>query len=218
MTYNGECIHELVSHSDANINLCVTVYRLIENAPLEEQTQLFTQFLIEYKYTKTDLSWDTFSAFSDEKEDAQVKEAQPVLEQIVGAAKKKPSAQEVNAEIWMQISNKTNHPDEKGRIALLFCCAKSKSLPYVDTSNLAIATTEQLSEQLDKMDPVIVGMVSHISGLGMDKVSEDASLYVPLLDQCQNLEEKVALLTLMFIKFRDKAIGDPLRSLFDSEE
>lgn len=57
MTYNGECIRELVSHSDANINLCATVYRLIENAPLEAQTQLFTQFLIEYKYTKTDLSW-----------------------------------------------------------------------------------------------------------------------------------------------------------------
>lgn len=80
-----------------------------------------------------------------------------MLEQIVGAAKKKPSAQEVNAEIWMQISNKTNHHDEKGRIALLFCCAKSKSLPYVDTSNLAIATTEQLSEQLDKMDPALSG-------------------------------------------------------------
>lgn len=211
MSAPKQLLHDLVAHSRANANLAATAYQIIKKSPKEDQNDLFCQFILEFKYTPTDDQWVNPEVISSSQEEELLEKAKDELESILSYLEKQTlSEAEFNMALWEEISNPA-HRSATDRYMLLTACGARRDLPRIDKANLLTMEQGEFEVAVDSLDPVLVSRIRHIVAQRYSQVTEDASMFFPILQAGRNDTEKKLLLTLILINFRRKmAEGLPI--------
>lgn len=223
MSASKHLLHELVAHSRANANLAAAAYRIIKNSPREEQKDLFYQFILEFKYTPTDGEWVTPEVINTAQEKEFLGKAKHELDSILNRFEKKTlSEAEFNEALWEGISNQS-HRDATDCFMLLTACGARRDLPHIDKSNLMTMEQKEFESAVDSLDPVLIARIRHIVAQRFNQVSEDASMFLPIIQAGRDDTEKKLLLTLILLSFRGKlteglSIPRGLASLLGGED
>ena len=219
MTTTQKSIHELIAHSKANANLAGTLYKVISAAPKEEQVDLFKQAILEFKYTASDEQWDLQEIFTKSEESDMFKEAKHNLLNILIELRKRDdySEYEFHNKLWNMISD-SDKSKEKERYMLLFACAANKTLPYINKSDVMTMTQDEFDTSIKEMNPAMLAQVKHIFNQDFEQITEDASMFLPLLEQCNDKKEQTVLLSVVLMRFRDRTMSGLLRNPFEDNE
>lgn len=204
MSVSKQLLHELVAHSHANANLAATAFQIIKNSPKEDQNDLFCQFVLEFKYTPTDGEWVNPEIISRSQEEGLLEKAKKELDSIVILLEKKTRSEvEFNEALWHEISDQTRRPATDCYM-LLTACGARRDLPYIDKSNLMTMEQGEFETAVDSLDPTLIAKIRHIMAQQFNQITEDASMFLPIIQAGRNDTEKKLLLTLILINFRRK--------------
>lgn len=215
MTKLKTTIHDLCSHAPGDINLAAEICKLIAAAPREHQPELMVQFLLEYKYTKTDKNWHMPEIFDpDDQEDLLelVEERMSALLELL--RREKLTESQFHSRLWTAIEA---IPLEKERYAALCYCAQAEDLPYIDPNRILLLSPAEFRQEARQLDPALVGMVWHTCMMGYGDMLQDASVLLPLLDQVPDLRQKTVLFALMLSRLRNKMMFPILKRLVNEE-
>ena len=218
MTTTQKSIHELIAHSKANANLAGTLYKVISAAPKGEQADLFKQAILEFKYTPSDEEWDLQEIFTKSEESEMFEEAKHnLLNILIELRKYDYSEHEFHNKLWNMISDSDKF-EEKERYMLFFACAANKTLPYINKVDVLTMTQEEFDVSIKEMNPSILAQVKHIFNQDFEQVTEDASMFLSLLEQCNGKKDKAILLSIILMRFRDRIMSGLLRNPFEDDE
>lgn len=219
MTTYEKNLHKLVSHCTANANLAAAVCKLVDTAPLAEQPELFVRFLFEFRYTPTDRKCNVYEEFAGDYEKELVN-AKVTLDEFIDKSKKLSLTEnEFHRKLWEFICDCSKN-DKRKKCLLFVACSQCKELPYVDKTKAMTMTQKEFEEEEEQIDPVYKAKIRHIANQGFDQITEDASMFLPILDKGKNEKEKAILLSLILMSFRSK-IRFPVPSfsgLLDDDE
>ena len=220
MTTTQKSIHELIAHSKANANLAGTLYKVIIAAPKEEQVDLFKQAVLEFKYTPSDEEWDLQEVFTKSEEFEMFELAKRNLLNILTELRNHDySEHEFHNKFWNMISDSDKFKDEKERYMLLFACAANKTLPYINKADVLTMTQDEFDASIKEMNPSILTQVKHIFNQDFEQVTEDASMFLPLLEQCNgNKKDQAIVLSIILMRFRDRIMTGLLRNPFEDDD
>jgi len=205
MTEHAKRLHELAAPALSDRQLAAAAYRLILDAPEEEQADLFYRYLLEHKYTAFDGDRVSEPLCSNGDGSVDPELCTQLLDQWLNEPEETNlSEKEFHAALWAKISRLSH---ESLRTAMVFACAEHPSLPRLSPARTAIGdgyTPESIKAAAEQMDPLLPGLVSHILNQDYEKVSQDAAALLPLLDACSDRQEQVVLLTIMFLAVHEK--------------
>ena len=217
MTPYASSIHQLVSHCKADANLAATVYKLIEKAPKEEQTDLFVRFLYEFRYTPTDKSSSVYEEFKGDFRDDLMKAKKEIDRFVFEHKDKRMSEERFHEELLNFVCNSSEN-DQRKKMLLFAACPLNKKLPYIDKTKAMTMTQNGFEKEEAKVDPIYNSMIRHIANQGFNQITEDASMYLPILEKGKDEHEKAILLSLILMSFRSKMMPSLSRLLDDDEE
>ena len=216
MTEHARQLHELVSHAPFSRDMAAAACRILFGAPEAEQPELFVRFLLEYKYTKTDASMQIEPYFTQEDMDLYYNVCLQLQDQWLEALQSAYSDEkEFHRALWQNICTLSN---QKLRTMMVLVCAETVQLPYLAPSRTALGdhfTAESFRAAAEQIDPAVRGMLHHILHQDYPQVDQDAAALLPLLDACSTQEEKVVLLTMMFLSVHKKIEETELRNFLD---
>lgn len=216
MTTTQKSIHELIAHSKANASLAGTLYKVISAAPKEEQVDLFKQAILEFKYTASDEEWDLQEIFTKSEETEMFEEAKHnLLNILIELRKHDYSEYEFHNKLWDIISDSDKFKGEKEKYMLLFACAANKTLPYINKADVLTMTQDEFDASIKEMNQSILAQIKHVFNQDFEQVTEDASMFLPLLEQCKDKKDQAVVLSIILMRFRDRIISGLLRSPFE---
>ena len=101
--------------------------------------------------------------------------------------------------------------------ALMMACLSHTKLPYVNKSTALTMTQEDFELEEKKIDPLLTGIIKHLSRQDFSQVTEIASKYIDVLDMAESKKEKSILLALMLMRFRAQTMRPSLESLLSDD-
>lgn len=217
MTPYASSIHQLVSHCKADANLAAAVCKLIDAAPTEEQVDLFVRFLYEFRYTPTDKSSSVYEEFKGDFRDDLLRAKKEIDRFVFEHSDKCMSEDAFHKELLNYICNSSAN-DKRKKMLLFAACPLNKQLPYVDKSKAMTMTQEDFRKDEAKIDPIYCNRIRHITNQGFKLVSEDASMYLPILKKGKDDHEKAILLSLILMSFSSNMMPSISGLLDDDEE
>lgn len=205
MTIYENNIHLLVSHCKADVNLVVAVGKLIDMAPKNERSNLFVRFLYEFRYTHTDKSSSVHEEFKEEPQ-KEVFAYKKVIDRFCATHKDANlSEEEFHEKLWDFICEKAND-DNHQKAFLIQACTLIHNLPYINKTKVMTMAQEEFECEKTKIDPIYSAMIRHIGDQHFSQITEDASMFLPIIECGKNEQEKAILLSLVLMTFRAKMI------------
>lgn len=217
MTTYENSLHLLMAHCAANTNLCAAAVKLIDLAPENERSNLFVRFLYEFRFTPTDKSSKVHEVFSTEP-DLEVINSVKVIEKFVEAHEDAHlSEDEYHEKLWNLICE-TAKDDVRRKAILIRACTLIRKLPYINKDNAMTMEAEEFKSEGDKIDPIYGARIRHIGKQDLSQVTEDASLFLPIIESGRNEREKVVLLSWVLITFGEKFMSGLKNFLNDNDD
>lgn len=218
MTTNAQNLHHLVSHCEANPNLAVAICKLIDMAPKEEQVELFVRFLYEFRYTPTDKSSRVPEELKGNNYKKDLFDAKIEIDRFVRESREKHMTEKAfHEKLWEFICEHSKN--DKRKKALYFAaCPLNHDLPYIDKTKAMSMTQSEFESAEEKIDPLFGTMIRHVSEQGFSQVTEDASMYLPILEMGKTENERAILLSLVLMNFRSKVMPSSLRDLLEDDD
>lgn len=205
MTEHAKQLHDLVSHAPANHDLSGAVCSMLLEAPKAEQADLFYRYLLEYKYTHTAKSLTPEPFFSAEDEAQYAAPCKKLMKQwVTELSEGNPSEEAFHSALWQKIRDLQN---PTLRAMMVAVCAENPALPRLPSASVedeAVTSDEGFRLAVESMDPIPVALVGHLMNRPRETVSQDAAALLPLLERCGTRQEKIALLTLMFLAVHEE--------------
>lgn len=193
------------------------MYKVISAAPKEEQVDLFKQAILEFKYTASDEEWDLQELYTKPEETEMFEEAKHNLPNILIELRKHDySEYEFHNKLWDIISDSDKF-NEKEKYMLLFACAANKTLPYINKADAMTMTQDEFEVSIKETNPAILAQIKHIFNQNFEQITEDASMFLPLLEHCKDKKEQAVVLSIILMRFRDRSITGFLNPFEDAE-
>lgn len=220
MTDFEKYIHHLVSHCKADVNLSFAISKLIFRAPSEERKNLFVRFLYENRYTPTEESEKLSEEFKEDSIKSLIL-ARIKIDNYVDEIENKGLSEETfYTNLWDFIEKETLNDSYKNGL-FIAACAMNKKLPYINKTSIMTMEQQEFLNETEKIDPIVLAKLQHITNQKFEQITEDASLYISLIEQGENIKEKAIILSLVLMNFRSKMMPfslDELESLLDEDE
>lgn len=217
MTYFAETIHHICAHSEVDANLAAAACKVLNAAPEDERVDLFVRFLYECKYTPTDTVEKLHAEFKGDIPKNELIAARSKISNFVrGNSHCELSECEFHHKLYRFIQEESAS-DVNKQATLIMACLLNNGLPYVNKATALTMLQEEFEEEEKKIDPLLTGMIKHLSRQEFDQVTEIASKYVTVLDMTENQREKSILLALMLMRFRAQTMRPSLESLLGDD-
>lgn len=217
MTIYETSMHQMVAHCKADVNLAVAACKLIEMAPQNEQVDLFVQFMYEFRYTKSDHTSSVYEEFPDDCAKDLSKAKMLIKRFLDNNNNNGLSEYDYHNAVWDYICKESNN-DKRKKARLMVACSLNKNLPYIDRNKAMTMTQEQFNEEIASIDPISTAKIRHIANADFTQITEDASMFMPILEKGKDTHEKALLLSLILIAFQSKMIPSSLSDLLDDDE
>ncbi len=216
MTPYEKNLHLLAAHCTADANLAVAAGKLIDMAPSNERSTLFMRFLYEFRYTPTDKSSSIFEEFKEEPK-RDVVASKRIIDRFVDTHKNiDMNEEEFHEKLWEFICEKAGDSSRQKAI-FLRACTLITDLPYINKTKAMTMTQTEFESAEEKIDPLFGTMIRHVSEQGFSQVTEDASMYLPILEMGKTEKERAILLSLVLMTFRSKMMPS-LKDLLDDDD
>lgn len=217
MTYYAEAIHHLCAHNEVNANLVAAACKVINAAPENERVELFVRFLYECKYTPTDTKDQLYAEFKgDIPKNEQMVSRNKIAQFVRNNYHSELSECEFHCKLYQFIQDESSS-DMVKQTALMMACLSHTKLPYVNKSTALTMTQEDFELEEKKIDPLLTGIIKHLSRQDFSQVTEIASKYIDVLDMAESKKEKSILLALMLMRFRAQTMRPSLESLLSDD-
>lgn len=212
---NLDKIELLVNHAKSGINLCVAAYKVILNSDVEEQPKLLKEFIRGFKNPKRIENLDIPEVFDDDLERAYKKRYQRIidgrLEELLHAGLSKDA---FYVSLAKYIMTDENLLDDGARAFALFNCCIDKRLPYacVDLSKGLSMDQDDYSRYLDELEDDIE-RINYILNANLAQKTQEASLVLQELDNCDDYKKRTMLLTAAFRAYEVESLRKTLLSM-----
>lgn len=217
MTPYEKNLHLLTAHCTADANLAAAAGKLIDMAPSNERSALFMRFLYEFRYTPTDKSSSIFEEFKEEPQ-KDVVASKRIIDRFVDAHKNTDmNEEEFHEKLWELICEKAGDSSRQKAI-FLRACTLITDLPYINKTKAMTMTQKGFENEEAKIDPICGAMIRHVGSQHFTQITEDASMFLPIIENGKDERERAILLSLVLMTFRAKMIPPSLQGLLDDED
>ena len=226
MTANHQKIMYIMERADRNANLCAICYKLISDAPKEEQWNLLKMFCECYGNEPCEETLDLPAVIEkNEEQQTVIQLLGTVASAVNGYVERELPENAFYEQLWAYISESDDFQNDTERICALLVINLSNQIPYVPINKEDMVSMEQdeyvesmatLKAQIKRMD----WLIKH----NFEQKTQQASLLLRELEQIPDFRLRTVFLSQLMERYHARAnIGSllgglALRSLLEKED
>ena len=195
---NIEKLHFIISHAKADSNLCAVAYKIIKDSRPEDRAEILEDFIKGFKNTPTDNTMELPVLIDKDEEKRLMKKygeyVDQKIDELIDESLKETEFYTKLAEFI--ISDDMLQKEMAGAIAILDC-AIDRRFPYhwVDVSKVVTMKQGKYRKIMARIGDAKLNQIVSALNYNFNQKTEKASLVLSLIDERQDYEERVVMMS-----------------------